>query len=78
MNIDEKLRDAKHQLSQLLLGKGGVCGVGIGKSAQGDDVLTVHLDASKAAPAVPETFQGYPVQQHHGEPFRKLATDEVG
>jgi hypothetical protein len=74
MPIDDKLLDAKRRLSLQHLGKGGVCGVGIGNGGKGELVLQVHLDPGdpNAGDNVPEEFDGYVVQKQRTGPFRKL------
>ena len=67
MNANQGIDAVKEKLSRLYLQdepNSGVVGVGIGKNAQGQDAVVVHLDGSRddARGRVVKEAEGHPVE----------------
>jgi hypothetical protein len=72
MATHDQVRAIKDKYSQQLLGKPGVCGVGIEKNDAGDYVLVVHLEDPSAKQDLPKQLDGHEVRYVVSGPFRKL------
>ncbi len=72
MATHDQVRAIKSKYSQELLGKRGVCGVGIEKNDSGEYELVVHLDDPSAQPNLPKQLDGHEVRYVVSGPFRKL------
>jgi hypothetical protein len=72
MATHDQVRAIKDKYGQQLLGKRGVCGVGIEKNDSGEYELVVHLDDPSAQPNLPKELDGHAVRYVVSGPFRKL------
>jgi hypothetical protein len=69
----EELKAVKRRHSADLRRLPGVCGVDIDKDADGEHVLTVHLDTKDPSirRSLPEHVEGHPVKYVVSGPFKK-------
>jgi hypothetical protein len=77
MLTEEDAREVKRRHSTELLGKPGVCGVGVEKGEDGKFVIVLHLDADHPGvqQQLPTDIEGFRVKFVSGGPFRPLAEE---
>lgn len=71
MATEDQAREIKRRHSADLLGKPGVCGVGVEKDENGQFVLAIHLesDAPEITETLPHEIEGLPVKLIRSGPF---------
>ncbi|HEX3131004.1 MAG TPA: hypothetical protein VH394_26960 [Thermoanaerobaculia bacterium] len=76
MSTEDEIRDLKRRHSPSLLGREGVCGVGVEKEGEGF-VLSVLLESDDPdlRAGLPERIEGHPVRYRVTGPFRKQGSD---
>ena len=69
----DEIKALKKRHSAALLTKRGVCGVDVHTDADGQAILTVHLDTDDQVvrQQLPSELEGYPLRFVHTGPFRK-------
>ena len=74
MTREEEVRQIKRRHSADLLGRPGVCGVGVEKDETGELVLAIHLESDDPAvrASLPDQIEGHTVRFVVSGPFRKL------
>ena len=77
MATEEEIRELKRRHSSQLLGRPGVCGVGVERDESGQYLLAVHVDTDDAEVlrGLPEEIEGHAVRYVRSGPFRKLPGD---
>jgi hypothetical protein len=73
MTREVEVRQIKRRHSAELLGRPGVCGVGVEKDETGDFILAIHLESNDPAirASLPDQIEGHPVRFVVSGPFRK-------
>ena len=73
MTPEEIIREVKRRHSRQLLSQPGVCGLDIETGADGQPLLTIHLDSDDPAvrERLPTQIEGYPVKLVKSGPFQK-------
>jgi hypothetical protein len=72
MATEHEIRALKSRHSSQLLGRPGVCGVGIEKDEAGGYALAVHLDDEPEALGLPAEIEGHRIKYVRSGPFRKF------
>lgn len=74
MDMEERVREAKRQLSRQLLHRHGIHGVGIETAEDGTYILTVHIESGDTGilDQIPDFVQGFPVHIVRSGPYTKL------